>query len=141
MRKELSFPYLRSCWQTLRQGDGREVGQLREVPVVAGGRARAEVERFRRRRPVLGLQHGAERRPRRKRLRNGVSILILTSHEVTRNFSHLPLELVERRRLGLGRVVDLPDLLRGEGSPRRRCRRCRGRRGVIDNCSKFRTLS
>ena len=84
MRKELLFPYLRSCRQTLRQGDRREVGQLREVPVV-GGRARAEVERLRRRHPVLGLQHGAERRPRRKWLGNGngVSILKMKSPEAT----------------------------------------------------------
>ena len=80
MRKELLFPYLRSCRQTLRQGDRREVGQLREVPVV-GGRARAEVERLRRRHPVLGLQHGAERRPRRKRLGNGFSMLMMKSPE------------------------------------------------------------
>ena len=83
MRKELLFPYLRSCRQTLRQGDRREVGQLREVTVVVGGRARAEVERLRRRHPVLGLQHGAERRPRREWLGNGVSILIMKSPEAT----------------------------------------------------------
>ena len=51
--------------------------------------------------------------------------------------SHLPLELVERRRLGFPRVVNLPDLLRRERPPRRRRRwRRRQRCGILDNCKR-----